>query len=160
MRDRIKEYLKARGLSQEEFAWRAGVSFATVNCYLSGKIKPHAATLDKIERVLNEFDLQRFGRRAQWEPTPVKESVEPEPPRPPAFVPAQVNAPPTEAIAPLIRSLELEYESAIETAKVKATLPEQTAWTKHAKRLQKALKAARALKGDLEQDEFLKSLKG
>ena len=160
MRDRIKEYLKANGISQDEFAWRAGVTFGTVNRYLKGHIKPYATTLGKMERVLNEFDLQRFGRPPKLEPTIGKEPYEPEPPSTPAFVPAQVNDPPLEAIEPLIRSLELEYESAIETAKVKPTLPEQTAWTKHAKRLQKALKATRALKGDLEQDEFLKSLKG
>ena len=47
----IKRYLDRRGISQEEFAHKIGVSFSTLNRWLNKKTKPKSkAIIDAIRR--------------------------------------------------------------------------------------------------------------
>lgn len=51
--NRIKEFLKAKGITQTELAHRLGKSFNTVNLYAANKVQPPLPVLYRIAEILN-----------------------------------------------------------------------------------------------------------
>jgi transcriptional regulator with XRE-family HTH domain len=50
---RVRKYLEDTGMSVEELAFRAGVSFQTVDNIVRGKTSPRKENIDRILRALN-----------------------------------------------------------------------------------------------------------
>jgi transcriptional regulator with XRE-family HTH domain len=53
---RIKELRLKLGLTQEQFAARAGVTFSTVNRWESGKSKPSPLAMRRIEELMEHVE--------------------------------------------------------------------------------------------------------
>lgn len=53
MHERIKELLKARGMTQQELAREIGTTEAAMSRYCRGKRIPKATTVGKMAKVLN-----------------------------------------------------------------------------------------------------------
>jgi transcriptional regulator with XRE-family HTH domain len=51
----IRKLRTALGLTQEQFAAEAGVTYSTVNRWENGKAKPSPLALQKLEELQNEF---------------------------------------------------------------------------------------------------------
>lgn len=51
----IRKLRTALGLTQEQFAAKAGVTYSTVNRWENGKAKPSPLALQKIEELQNEL---------------------------------------------------------------------------------------------------------
>ena len=51
----IRELRKAMGLTQEQFAAKAGVTFSTVNRWENGRGKPSPLALRRIDELQQEF---------------------------------------------------------------------------------------------------------
>lgn len=49
----IKEFLKAKGITQTELAHRLGKCFNMVNLYAANKVQPHLPVLYQIADILN-----------------------------------------------------------------------------------------------------------
>ena len=53
--DKLRQIIQKRNITQEKFAEEIGVSFATVNRWCQGHIKPRESTLLQIERYCKNY---------------------------------------------------------------------------------------------------------